>query len=289
MAGAPARAASRARDGGGIVSGVAMADPEVRKFRLWQDRIETEVEVVGSGAPLVYLHGPWGLAPERGFLERLAETGTVYAPKFPGTSRGNPDGVRTLDSWLDLVVYYGELFDHLALDAPALVGHSFGGLLAAEIAAAAPASIGRLVLIDSVGLWRDDLPVKNWMLLTHDERQPSLFHDPGCAGAQAFFRVPSDAAERVDTLSQMIWAQACTGKFVWPVPDRGLKNRIHRIGAPTLIVWGSSDRIVAPAYAKEFATRIKNARVEMIESAGHLPQLEQPDAVVSAMRGFLGG
>ena len=85
------------------------------------------------GPPLVYLHGPWGLAPDRAFIARLAEGHTVFAPKFPGTSQGDPNSVHTLDNWHDLVVYYGELFDKLELSSPALVGHSFGGLLAAEI------------------------------------------------------------------------------------------------------------------------------------------------------------
>ena len=66
-------------------------------------------------------------------------------------------------------------------------------------------------------------------------------------------------------LAPFIWSQACTGKFVWPLPDRGLKNRMHRIVAPTLIVWGNADRIIAPAYAQEFATRIAGAKIELID------------------------
>jgi pimeloyl-ACP methyl ester carboxylesterase len=266
-----------------------MAAPEVRRLRLWQDRVETEVEISGDGPPLVYLHGPWGLRPDRDFIGRLSGAHRVYAPKHPGTSRGDPEAVHALDSWLDLVVYYGELLDRLELAACALVGHSFGALVAAELAAAAPRSIGRLVLIDPVGLWRDDLPVKNWMVLSDAERAPSLFADPDGAAAKRFFAVPEDAAERVDVLAQSIWAQACTGKFVWPVPDRGFKARAHRIAAPPLIVWGGADRIIAPAYAQEFASRIAGARIEMIDRAGHLPQLEQPDAVAKAVLGFLGG
>ena len=266
-----------------------MADSEVRRLRLWQDRVETEVEIAGRGAPIVYLHGPWGLAPDRAFVARLAETNTVYAPKHPGTSKGDPDAVHRLDGWLDLIVYYGELLERLKLDAPVFVGHSFGGLVAAEVAAAMPRSVSRLVLIDPVGLWRDDLPVKNWMLLNDKERRPSLFADPDGEAAQRFFAVPGEAEERVDVLAQLIWAQACTGKFVWPVPDRGLKNRIHRIAAPTLIVWGKADRIIAPDYAGEFAKRIGGAKTALIDNAGHLPQLEQTDAVVKAVRGFLSG
>src|SRR5262249_60273161 len=121
---------------------------------LGQDGIESEAASGGRGRPVVYLHGPWGLAPDRAFVAGLADRHTVYAPKFPGTTRGNPDAVHALDNWFDLILYYGELFDKLELSAPAVVGHSFGGLLPPEFAASAPKSVGRLVLIDPVGFWR---------------------------------------------------------------------------------------------------------------------------------------
>jgi pimeloyl-ACP methyl ester carboxylesterase len=124
------------------------------------------------------------------------------------------------------------------------------------------------------------------MVLSDTERRPSLFADPKGEAAQQFFATPSDPDERVEVLAQFVWSQACTGKFVWPVPDRGLKRRIHRIAAPTLIVWGDSDRIIAPDYAEEFAKRIAGARVQMIAKAGHLPQLEQPEAVAKALLSF---
>ena len=266
-----------------------MSAHELRKLRLWQNRIETEVEVSGHGPPLVYLHGPWGLNPDRPFVARLADGNTVYAPKFPGTSPGDHQAIHALDSWLDLVVYHGELFEKLELGAHALVGHSFGGLVAAELAAAAPQWIGRLALIDPVGLWRDDLPVKNWMLLSPDARRRALFADPDGEVAKLFFDVPSDPAGRVDTLAQFIWAQACSGKFVWPIADRGFKNRIHRVAAPTLIIWGRADGIIDPAYAQEFANAIAGARVVLIDKAGHLPHLENPEAVGTLVRDFLPG
>ncbi len=265
-----------------------MSNPDSRRLRLWQGRIETEVEISGRGAPLVYFHGPWGLAPERGFVARLAESHTVLAPKFPGTSHGDPNAVHELADWHDLTVYHGELFDALELKAPAVIGASFGGAVAAEVAAAAPHAVGRLVLIDPIGLWRDDLPVTNWMLVSHKLRPATFFANPESEAAKRFFFVPSEPNQRVDTLSQFTWAQACTGKFVWPLADRGLSKRIHRIAAPSLILWGAADRIIVPAYAEEFARRIKNARVATIDAAGHLPHLEQTDQVVKLMREFLG-
>ncbi len=266
-----------------------MSTPEIRRLKLWQGRVETEVEISGQGPALVYLHGPWGLNPDRSFVAKLAEGFTVHAPKFPGTSQGAPNAVHELKDWHDLVVYHGELLDRLGLSAPSLAGHSFGGLIAAEIAAAAPKSVGRMVLIDPVGLWRDDMPVRNWMLVPHKERPAAYFAKPDGDAAKRFFASPADEAQRIETMSMFVWAQACTGKFVWPIADRGLAKRIHRIVAPTLIVWGQGDGIIAPAYAQEFARRIAGARVELIAGAGHLPHLEQPEAVAKAVRGFVGG
>jgi pimeloyl-ACP methyl ester carboxylesterase len=55
-----------------------------------------------------------------------------------------------------------------------------------------------------------------------------------------------------------------------------------------LVVWGKEDRIVPPIYAEEFVRRIPGARAETVDQAGHAPHLEQPDAVVRLVRGFLG-
>lgn len=264
-----------------------MSAPETRRLKLWQDRVLTDVEISGKGPPLVWLHGPWGLNQDRSFIERLAAGHTVYAPRFPGTTKGDHDGVHALVGWHDLTVYHAELLDRLELAAPAVAGHSFGALLAAEIAAAAPKSVSKLVLIDPVGLWRDDRPVRNWMVIPERERRATLFADADGSAAKAFFALPSDADARLDALSQMVWSQACTGKFVWPIADRGFSRRAHRVAAPTLIVWGRDDRIIAQDYAKEFASRIGRTTVELIDKAGHLPHLEQADLVAKAVRGLL--
>ncbi|HKM71325.1 MAG TPA: alpha/beta fold hydrolase [Stellaceae bacterium] len=117
----------------------------------------------------------------------------------------------------------------------------------------------------------------------------AFFADPAGAAAERFFELPADAATRIEAQANFIWSQACTGKFVWPIPDKGLKKRIHRIAAPTLIIWGNADQLIAPAYAQEFAQRIAGARVELIDRAGHMPHLEQPDEVARLVRDFLDG
>ena len=155
-----------------------MAAMPMRSLQLWQDKIETEVAIFGSGPPLVFLHGSWGLRNDQNFLELLARTHKVYAPKHPGTSEGDSEAVHQIDDWWDLIVYHGELFDRLELKSPVLVGHSFGGLVACEIAAAIPERVSKLILIDPVGLWREDMPVKNWMLIVADRPARRLVRRP---------------------------------------------------------------------------------------------------------------
>jgi pimeloyl-ACP methyl ester carboxylesterase len=184
-----------------------MATVEHRRLRLWQGTVETETEVSGDGPPLVFLHGAWGLR-DREFLDHLARTNRVYAPRHPGTSTGDPDAIHALDELWDLAVYYGELFDQLGLGVSALVGHSFGGIVACEIAATMPERVRKLVLIDPLGLWRDDLPVKNWMILPEDQRRAVLFSDANGVAAERFFELPSDPDARAEAQAGFIWSQA---------------------------------------------------------------------------------
>jgi len=264
----------------------ARAGVDERRLTLWQDQVQTQVLVAGSGPPLVFFHGPWGLAWDA-FLDALAERFTVYAPHHPGTTPGDPDGVRALDTVWDLVLYSYELFDALGLEAPVVVGHSFGGMVAAEVAATAPGRVRRLVLISPLGLWRDDAPVRNWMALKPDALAAAAFADPRGPLVAQVLGGASD--EGVDERIRRTWALACSGKFTWPIPDRGLSKRLHRVSAPTLIVWGRQDGLAPPIYAEEFAQRIRGARAEVVDGAAHHPHLERLDPVAPLVANFLAG
>ena len=74
----------------------------------------------------------------------LARDFTVYAPEHPGTAAGDPDAIKPLEDIWDLTLYYYEMFDQLGLEAPAVVGHSFGGMIAGEIAATDPTASRQL-------------------------------------------------------------------------------------------------------------------------------------------------
>jgi pimeloyl-ACP methyl ester carboxylesterase len=260
--------------------------PEARTVPVWRDQVHLRVLSKGSGPAVVYFHGPWGLTWDQ-FLEDLARHFTVYAPEHPGTSPGRHDDVYHLDGMWDLALCHDELLEQLGVSSAALVGHSFGGMVACEVAAVHPRRASRLVLIDALGLWRDDSPIPNWMLMPHSDLAGHVFRNPDGEAARRMFEVPEDPEARVMARVGLQWAMGATGKFLWPIPDKGLKKRIHRIRVPTLVVWGREDRIVPPVYAEEFARQIAGARVAMVEQAGHAPHLERPEPVARLVRDFL--
>ena len=259
---------------------------EERSVRVWDGTVELGVQVAGSGPPLVFLHPAPGLAWDP-FLERLAEERTIYAPQIPGTTAGRPEQIRAVDDLWDLVLLYEEAIRRLGLDRPDVIGHSFGGMLACELAAAFPRFFGRLVTVCPIGLWRDDAPVANWVATAPEEMPALVFHDPGSEAAHAVFALPEDPDAMVSAIAGFTWAIGCTAKFVWPVPDKGLAKRLHRIEVPTLVVWGKDDRLVSVVYAEEFGRRIAGSRVEILEDCGHIPQLEQPEKTYALISSFL--
>lgn len=248
-------------------------------------RVESHVAIQGDGPPVVFLHGAGGPAWDP-FLDDLSERFTVYAPSLPGTE-GDPDAVREIRGLWELTLHYYEVFDQLGLSSPGVIGHSFGGMVAAEIAATNPERVGKLVLISSIGLWRQEEPVKDWMSMGPDDLMPLVFHEPEGQLAKDMMAMPEEEIANQDEQIRRSWALACSGAFVWPIPDKGLSRRIHRITAPTLIVWGEGDGLVPPVYADDFAGLIPGSTVLKLDRAAHVPQLERRDAVSPAVIDFL--
>ena len=265
--------------------------PDIRDRALetWGGKVKLRFKTAGSGPPLVYFHPAAGLHFDP-FLAALSESYTVYAPEHPGTSEGDPDAIHQVDNLWDLVLIYEEAIRRLELPrAPVAIGQSFGGMMAAEIAAHFPSLFAKLVLLDPIGLWRADLPITNWMLSPPADLPALLFKDPQCPAAQAIFTPPADPTVALAATANMIWALGCTGKFAWPIPERGLVKRLHRITAPTLVVWGADDALIPAAYAAEFGKAIKGSRIEIIPNCGHIPQLEQGATTLKLVQNFLTG
>ena len=152
---------------------------------VWDGGVRMRVLSAGAGPALVFLHGPWGLAWDS-FLDDLARSFTVYAPEHPGTTPEAHDDIYRLDGLWDLILCHDELLTALKIEEALVVGHSFGGMVACELAAY-PRRVRRLALIDPIGLWRDTDPIVNWVKLSPTELPNYIFRDPAVEAAQQMF------------------------------------------------------------------------------------------------------
>jgi pimeloyl-ACP methyl ester carboxylesterase len=258
------------------------------KWRALDTRKGTRCRVLegGSGAPLVYFHGAGGLLADNPFLDQLAQRHSVFAPEWPGYGESTGDDL--LEDMLDFALHGWDLVDALGLRRPHLVGHSMGGMIAAEMACLAPRDLGKLVLAAPAGLWMDEHPVPDIFAMLPFQLAEALFADPG--KGQALMTGGADLSDIEALRDYYIAAQrrlAMAGKILFPIPNRRLSKRLYRLAADTLLVWGAEDRLIVPAYATAWQRLVPAARLAVIEGAGHMLPYEQPDALVRAVHGFL--
>jgi pimeloyl-ACP methyl ester carboxylesterase len=241
----------------------------------------TRVLIGGDGPPVVYLHGIEGLQWDQ-FHEELAATRTVYAIEHVGS--GESTGIEEFHDLWDLVSHYEEALDELELPNTALVGHSFGGMVAAEVAAHVRRRISRLVLMAPLGLWDDGHPVTEIDAIARDRRAEVLLADPARPLPKLLDPDPAD----YEALFHAELNSASISQFSWPIAEKGLRRRLYRITAPTMLVWGAQDRVVDPLYAGYFASRLTvPAATEILPGLGHLLHLEAPGAVAARVRAHL--
>lgn len=236
----------------------------------------------GTGEPLVFLHGAGGLFPEDPFVAKLAERFHVYAPLLPGYE--DSTGEQDLRDMLGVTLHTADVIEALGLARPTLVGHSMGGMIAAELAAVAPASVEKLVLICPAGLWLDEHPIPDLFGLLPFDLPALLFHDPAVGGplltSGLDFSDPKALGDFMVTNAKRL---GMAGKILFPIPDRGLSERLYRIKARTLLLWGESDKLIPPVYADAFKQGIAGSELRIIPEAGHMLPVEQPDAVLEAI------
>lgn len=245
--------------------------------------VNTEVLRGGGGPPLLYLHGPHGLEPERAALDLLAQSFTVVAPSLPGFGATDlPAGFASVD---ELSYFCLDLLKRLDLGKAAVVGTSLGAWVAAGMAVKTTAAISKLVLINAVGV-KPDTPdtLADIFGLSEAQVVERSYHNP--AAFQPRFPQMSEAE-----LSRVARNRESLALYTWTpyMHDPKLKRWLHRIDVPTLMLWGESDRIAPVSYGRAYAGAIPGTLFETVPQAGHHPLREQPQAVTGRISNFLNG
>jgi pimeloyl-ACP methyl ester carboxylesterase len=236
----------------------------------------------GSGAPLVFLHGAGGVMPNDPFVAKLTSKYHVYAPLLPGY--GDSEECPELRDMLDFTLHNWDVVDALGLKKPILLGHSMGGMIAAEMAAVQPHDVDELGLIAPAGLWLDNHPIPDLFSTMPYEYPQLLFHDVAAGTALMTAGVALDDPEWLKGFLVMNARQmGMAGRILFPIPERGLATRLYRIRAKTLLIWGDSDRLISPIYAEAFKKGIKGSELVAIAEAGHMVTIEKPDQVMTAL------
>ena len=239
--------------------------------------VKTRILKCGSGPDLLYLHGAGGGGGWLPHHAMLAEHFTVYAPDHPGW--GDSDGPEWMDTMQDYVLHYDSLIRVLNIDRPVIVGHSLGGWMAAEFAAAYPAGIAGLALVNAAGFPFDDTG-------NADDMPPDFFAAAsrgGPAFAKLLFRnqdaaaayfssapTPEDILSRYRSLTS-------TARIAWHTWfEAKLPRRLARITSPTLVLWGAHDGILPPYFAHRYAAAITGSTLHILDDCAHMIPFENP-------------
>ena len=250
----------------------------------------------GSGSPLLYLHGFADVhSVKEGWLpfhEKLAERARVVAPAHPGCAQ--TDENKDIESVEDVVFHYLEVLDALKLDRFDLVGGCVGGWIAAELAVRHPEKIRKLVLIGASGLFVEGALIADVFMMAQPEYGSSyaslralLFS--GADQPNALDMFPDGKGEIEDEVRryQMLRLGSRIGFKPPYFYNYSLRNRLHRITSPALVIWGERDSMVPRAHGEAYAAGIPRAKFTIVRGAGHSAQVDKPEETAELVLDFL--
>lgn len=244
-----------------------------------------QVARAGRGRTVVWLHGVHGLQDHDPIIAALAERYSLIAPLAPGfNDLAELDELRNIH---DLALHYDDVLNALALDHVTLIGHSVGAMVAAELAAHFPARIDKLALLSPVGLWDDARPVADLFARPYPTIDKILWRGGEPIGPMANKPPQSAATDQVEALVTIARGMTAVAKFLWPIPDKGLRRRLYRIRARTLVVAGADDAFVPASYVDDFAGAIPGARALIVPNAAHMVPYERTAEVLDAVHTLL--
>ncbi|MDV6330412.1 alpha/beta fold hydrolase [Asticcacaulis sp. 201] len=243
-------------------------------------KIEITMTEQGEGAPIFVLHGGGGPLTVAGLATHMASDGLVLMPTHPGWNGTlRPASVSSV---ADLAELYLRELEQRDLNNVLVIGSSMGGWIAAEMALRdSQRRIGRVVLINSVGVEVPGEPIVDFFSLTPRQIAEHSYHDP-----DRFFVNPQALPPERLALIQgnVATLRAVAGTRM---ADPELLKRLREVMIPALVIWGESDRIVTAKYGRAMAEAFGNGRFALVEKAGHLPHIEQPEATFALIDAFI--
>jgi pimeloyl-ACP methyl ester carboxylesterase len=250
----------------------------------------------GDGAPLLYLHGFADVHSVKEswlpFHEQLAKGARVIAPAHPGCAQSDED--KDIDTVEDVVFAYLELLDALKLSQFDLVGSCVGGWIAAELAVRHPEKVRKLVLLGATGLFVQGALIGDVFMNAQPEFGSSyatlremLFSAADQPNALEMF--PDGKGDLEDEVRryQMLRLSSRIGFKPPYFYNYSLRNRLHRISAPTLVVWGEQDHMVPWVHGETYAERIRGGKLTVIPDVGHSAHVEKPEESARLIGEFL--
>lgn len=257
----------------------------------------------GSGPVVLFIHGILGSQQQWAHLVDAMDDGhRVLVPDLFGHGESaKPMGDYSLSAHAAAM---RDLLDHLDIEKVTLVGHSLGGGIAMQFFYLFPERVDRLVLVSSGGLGREvNLILRSVTLPGATHVLSVLASAPVLSPVEALGRGASKVGWRPAADVGAIWqgfsslgdresrrAFLATTRAVIDIGGQSITAHDHLEGAlpiPTLIVWGTKDRMIPVSHARSVQRALPDCRVELFEGAGHFPHLDDPDRFARVLREFI--
>jgi len=247
----------------------------------------TELAIIkgGKGKPLLLLHGELGWPGWTPWNSALAKERTLIAPIHPGF------GKTAMADWImsirDLAGFYQRYVREQKLGPVDVLGHSLGGWIAAEMAAANPAQFNKMILVAPAGVRPPQGEIMDMFTVTAPVNLTRGAVDPQKPDFTKLFG-GEQTPEQYEAWEE---ARAETARLAWApyMFNPSLPHLLEgTVKAPTLIVWGRDDKVVPISAAQVYHKSIKNSRLLEIEGCGHRPEIEKSDLFTKEVQNFLG-
>ena len=237
----------------------------------------------GTGRPLLILHDELGYPGWMTWNGKFAESRTLIIPLQPGF--GKTPRLDWIRNYRDLAGFYSQVVREMKLEPIDVIGFSAGGFIAAEIAAADPRIFSHMVLVAPMGIKPGDGEIMDIFPITIRTHVRATVEDPGTPEFAKIYGGEM-TPEQFELFEE---ARAETARIGWEpyMHDPSLPHLLYGVKTPTLLIWGTADRVVPRGCIDAYKSAIPHAQIVKIPNVGHRPEIEDEPAFERAVRKFL--